>query len=327
MALMGEKDKRFRKLERKVGAFVVLALAGIIVIILFIGVQRDVFTPKVKLYFTAHSASGLTEGQPVKFKGFRIGKVSDVSLNDSAEVEVTALINKKHMRWVRGGAEAVLIQEGVIGETVIEVTPGTGPQLEEDAMLPFRRSTGVGDVVQELKGQVEEIIKEINSVVQYVNDPDGDVKTTLANLNSLSAGMLQTRKNLDRLLVDQNAGFTNTLSDISSLANELEEGVVPRINNTLDSIEVAFDDVDGVINSVDSALPEILDDLRASLRELHSIASDIAKAASDVPPVIQEGGLLVDDTREVVGAVKEIWPIKDHVEVPEEQTLEVDSYE
>ena len=88
MSVMEEKDPRFKSLERKVGMFVILAFVFIIVAFVFIALERELFTSKSILYLIADSGTNIIEGQPVKFKGFKIGKVAKVSLNDLGKVEV-----------------------------------------------------------------------------------------------------------------------------------------------------------------------------------------------------------------------------------------------
>lgn len=334
MTLMGEKDRRFKGIERKVGTFVVLAVAAILIVFFFMGVQRDLFTPKARLFFKAESASGLSEGQAVKYKGFRIGKVDSVSLDEIGQVDVELLINKKHMKWVRDGAKAQLIQEGVIGESIIEITRGDGEPLEDGASLSFKRSTGLGDVAQELKGQIEDFLSEMRKIVHYINDPEGDIKTSLGNIERFTVGLEDTRRKLDDVISGKEnsvaktlGNIDHTLANIDELAVSLKNETAPSISNAFDSAGQAAGGIGTVTNTVNAELPAMLGDLKQTLGDLRAVAANIANAASEVPPLVQEGALLVDDSREVVGAVKDIWPVKNHIDDPAQKVIGVDSYE
>ena len=86
--MIREEDARFRNLERKIGIFIATALVGIVIAAVLFGLQKDFFTKKYSLRFTAERGTGFTKGMPVKLSGFRIGRVTAISLNKLAMVDI-----------------------------------------------------------------------------------------------------------------------------------------------------------------------------------------------------------------------------------------------
>lgn len=119
-----DKDKRFKNLEIKLGVMVLVAIIGIAVVFVLLGLERDIFTPKYRLRFVTESGSGFVEGMPVKLSGFKIGRVRSTELTEGANVLVTIEINKRYQKWIRADSKVHLAKEGYIGESYIEVTTG-----------------------------------------------------------------------------------------------------------------------------------------------------------------------------------------------------------
>ncbi|MDU0460971.1 MAG: MCE family protein, partial [Geobacteraceae bacterium] len=74
-----EEDPRFKHLERKIGLFVAVSLAAIVLAFLFYGFQKDFFTATYSLHFTVDRGTGFSKGMPVKLSGFRIGRITSIA--------------------------------------------------------------------------------------------------------------------------------------------------------------------------------------------------------------------------------------------------------
>jgi phospholipid/cholesterol/gamma-HCH transport system substrate-binding protein len=188
MTILRDDDARFQRLERKVGIFVLLALAGIILTVIVIGARQDLFTPKTRIFFVSDTGQDLNVGMAVKLSGFDIGKVERLALTDSARVRVTLAIQSQYMKWIRTTSRARLLKEGVIGANIIEVTPGadTARPLAEDSEITFERERGLSAVVDQLYAEIVPILNDLKRVVH--------------NADVLMAGLPETREKLDVVL-------------------------------------------------------------------------------------------------------------------------------
>jgi phospholipid/cholesterol/gamma-HCH transport system substrate-binding protein len=321
MAIMKETDRRFVSLHKRVGAFVLLAIVGLIIITLFMGRRLDLFTAKKNLYLIADSGHGFHQGQMVKLSGFEIGKVKKITMDDRARVKVELSMDTKYMKWIKMDSWAVLTKEGFIGDNFIEITPGSAGAKEVlgDAVLSFYREKGLGEIAQELKGEITPALRDINRIIAYINDPNGDIKQTLANIRKLSSELPATKQHIDALIQNTNKHVDTTTG---------------KVDAALDSARQSLATVDNTVKKIDKEMPVLLDRLNKglekadkSLENVHKITDEIKKAAPAIPSLTEKGEHLMDGTKEIVDSVKKTWPIRSFIEKPEEKTLKVDSYE
>ena len=150
---MKETDPRFLRLTGKVGLFFIIAAAGIIATVVFIGIERGVFTAKYRINFTVDKGTGFFEGMPVKLSGFKIGKIDSMSLDEHAKVKVTLLISKKYSKWIRQDSKAILTKEGFIGEGVIDISVGSmnKPIIEDSGVIQHEKARGLDEIVEEMR--------------------------------------------------------------------------------------------------------------------------------------------------------------------------------
>ena len=217
MTILRDDDARFERLERKVGFFVLAALAGLVLMVVFIGVRQDLFTPKTRVHFVSDTGQDLNVGMAVKLSGFDIGKVERLALTENARVRVTLAIKSQYMKWIRTDSRARLLKEGVIGANIIEVTPGTDvtAQLAENSEIMFDRERGLSAVVDRLYAEIVPILNDLKRVVH--------------NADVLMAGLPQTREKLDVVLDSAARNFKNlekiTASDLPAISRSGRETV------------------------------------------------------------------------------------------------------
>jgi len=202
MAIMQDQDARFQHLERKIGMFVLVALAGIVLMIAAIGVKQELFTPKTSIHFITDSAQDIAEGTAVKLRGFNIGKVERLTLTDDARVQVTLSIRGDNMKWVRKDSKARLLKEGFIGAAIIDITPGStpAPVLAKNELIAFSRETGLGEVVGQLRDEIVPILQDVKRITHNFQDPAGDFRQILQRTNIILTNMPETQKRLDAVL-------------------------------------------------------------------------------------------------------------------------------
>ena len=67
-------------LEIKVGAFVILGVALLIMFVFAIGDLQTFFVPSYRIRVVFDSANGITDGSPVQYAGVEVGKIERVRL-------------------------------------------------------------------------------------------------------------------------------------------------------------------------------------------------------------------------------------------------------
>ena len=123
--------------------------------------------------FRAANATGIWPGVNVTLSGYRIGKVESVELASDGQVDVTLRIVSRHRRLVGPNSSATAIQEGLIGDTVVALTPDITPA---DAALPpaelaigFQPSSSPAELLNDLaetRLQLDRTLQAIGAVVE-----------------------------------------------------------------------------------------------------------------------------------------------------------------
>src|SRR4029453_11363852 len=84
-------------------------------------------------------ATQLAQEADVRISGVTVGKVKKIELGDDGRSEATIQMDEKYAP-VRSDSRAILRQKTLLGETYVEMTPGTkgAPNLAEDGHLPTK---------------------------------------------------------------------------------------------------------------------------------------------------------------------------------------------
>ena len=162
-------------LEIKVGAFVILGLALLVVFVFAIGDLSKALKPGYPLRITFDSGNGITHGAPVQYAGVEVGSVRNVKLipsSDGAKPKIQIVIHLPASVRVRSDDEASISTFDLLGEKYLEITPGPG----KGTVM-----TQNGELIGKLPVSTERVIERSNEVLT-------ELKQTLTGGNSFFGG-------------------------------------------------------------------------------------------------------------------------------------------
>ena len=288
-----------------------LGAAGVmLLVLLMIAVKQDYFHRSTTIYFFTPNAQGLSAGMAVKFVGFKVGSVQDVSMQPNATVRVKLALDNEYVHLIGQDAKARLIKEALVGESVVEIIPGSQQvkQVTHDSVLEFERGQDASSVVENLAAQLQPILSDIHQITSSINNPNGDVQQTLKNLNQASSGFRETVKQFTQL---------------GASSNQKLDGAYVKLDKALDSANSS-------LATLDKAIPKLVDKADATLTNVQSATSDIRKitneSGSEVPSLVRNTNALVEDSKDTLSGVKKSWLLNGLFPRPEEQALPVDGY-
>src|SRR5262245_54853273 len=173
--------------QLRVGLLVLAAL-GILILMIFavsgalrvLGIIKP-YTVRTQMA----SVDGLTKGAEVRLSGKRIGSVREIKFgniptdpksqsNILIEMDIDGKLDgRPAIERIRTDSLAILKSAGVLGENVIDITPGTtaGQPIPDGGSINSRAQKSVGD-----------IINASQTAVSNLNDISADVKAMTANL-------------------------------------------------------------------------------------------------------------------------------------------------
>ena len=272
--MIKQQDPRFVHLERKIGIFALVAVLGVILVITVIGVQKDLFSAKYFLVFTVDRGTGFAKGMPVKLSGFRVGKITDMTLNEQAMVDITIEVAKKYSKWIRSDSTIKLVKEGLVGDSIVEVSVGSldKSELKPGESITYLKTKGLDELADEIAEKVKPVLIEVRDIIGYINDPKGDLKKTVHNLEQLTRNLEKTRDNTDQLLITT----TRNLESIGNRTTLLLDNTTRKI----DALDVTK------LNTTLDKLPPLLEKTDATMVHVKAISAETQKLAEQSFPLI-----------------------------------------
>ncbi len=229
--------------ETKVGLFLIVSIAVILVSIVFLGKIR-LFRSSHRYFVEFANVEALPPKAAVKVAGVEIGKVGKVELV-KGRARVTIDIN--HSVVVHGDARVRIGSTGIIGTRFVELDPGSeaAPVLEENAIIQ-----GEGGA------SLEAMLSKVSSLFE-----DDEVHgNAVDNLKASLAHIRHVTEALDRSVGQRTDDLNDIVSNIRDLTRSakvftahLEEISTAR----KDDVKIALEKFRSVSEKLDSILSKI----------------------------------------------------------------------
>jgi ABC-type transporter Mla subunit MlaD len=155
-------------------------------------------------------------------------------------------------------------------------------------------------------------VSDVRGILADFNRPDGDYRKSSAAARELFEQLPATNQEARRLLRD---------ADRSVLAAEATFGSVSRVSAQAEQqLPVLAGKLTATLDSFSDAAAQLREATRKNSDALH-------ETLRQTPALVRDGNDLVRDGQEIVGAVRNAWPIRNLVEAPATRTLPLDSFE
>lgn len=281
--------------EGSVGLLILLGIGLLGAIILWLqGLQPGKRSYKVFIEF--NDALGLQTGNPVRFRGIDVGRVTDVAPGSNGVV-VTTEINPATLLIPRN-VIAETSQSGFIGEVYVNLIPRQSlpPAALERDLGPFAECDRQliicdGDT---LRGQIgvsyDELIRATVQLAEVLGDPK-----LIANVNRAASNTAIAAASVDRLSRQTQrelAGFSTALNSVSRAANQVDRlanrsgGSITRLEGRLgqaaNRVGGAADQVSSLVQTNRGTLVTTLNDLSQTSRELRTTTRSLSPALNRI---------------------------------------------
>jgi len=241
-----------------VGAFIVGALAIVVVAILFFG-GGDVFAPKTKaVVFFAGSVGGLSRGAPVTFRGVQVGSVSSVALvvdpaHMWARIPVYLQLDPDRVTLVSGQARQPLLRRLIkagLRAKLVSQSLVTGQMLVELDLDPAAPARFLGGAAPSDIPEIPAVQSDLQELTQQLTQ--APIAETIAQARRTLAAIEQVANKIDAQIDPLSVSALRALDDAQ---------------RTLDSAHRTFD-VAGV------SIERVQQDASGALGEVHGLAQD-----------------------------------------------------
>src|SRR4051812_28244697 len=113
-----EKETGYRI---RLGIFVSIGVALLIVTIYVIGKKQNLFGTTFKVSGIFHNVSGLQVGSNVRFSGISIGTVENIEIITDSTVRVDMILEEKTRKFIKKDAKASIGSEGLMGNKIVNI--------------------------------------------------------------------------------------------------------------------------------------------------------------------------------------------------------------
>jgi phospholipid/cholesterol/gamma-HCH transport system substrate-binding protein len=251
----------------RVGLAVAVALSVLAVAVFFIGETGAVFGDRYHLTTLLPSGNGLIEGAGVRLAGQDVGKVDRIEFVPIAErrhpdhvLKLVLAIDERVHEQIRADSEARIRTQGLLGDKIIDVTPGTTAArvLEEGDTL----SSAAAIDYEQMFGSASALVD--------------DLAVMLRNLRSIADSLLAGQGTAGRLLMDTTL-YVELLKTSRSMNDFL--GAVGRGEGAL--AQLAQDD-------------DLYDDLRSVIAGLDTLTATLVSGEGTLSRLLTDETLYVE---------------------------------
>jgi len=137
----------------KLGIFVSIVTVLLIAGIYFIGKRQQMFGSTFLVSGIFKDISGLEVGNNVRFSGINVGVIKDIEQITDSTVKVDMVIDEKTRKFIKKNAKAVIGSDGLMGNKIITIIPGTTgeKELSNNDIIATSQMVNIDDILIKLK--------------------------------------------------------------------------------------------------------------------------------------------------------------------------------
>lgn len=303
---------KIRYADQIVGVFSIVALVVLMVLVFALGAKQNWFVRKNVYYTRFESGSSIKPGMDITYKGFGIGKIKDISLeNDVVMVEFYILDD--YMEYVKEysllefssnilGLGTSFVWHPGKGTGIIE--PGSeiyrfdsreGEKIRRDRLIDYDKSSdaisGIINKVEPLLDAVTRLVRDIDTAIRGQNfqGPDGSVQENeigkiLKNLDEVTLNVAALTKDITYL--------TSKLGgDDGAIAAILGESGSQSIDDILKNLDELLGKVGGIGDQAGNMIESTTPQLDAVLGQVDTLLLQLQDVLTGVKnnPLIKNG--------------------------------------
>jgi len=314
---------KIRLADQIVGLFVLIAIGALCAILILLGANQRWFAKDY--YFTSQFKSGqnLKEGMAIKLKGFQIGSVDQITLQDDNNVAIRFHIYDTYYEKVNENSvlELSVNPLGLGGGLLFHPGNPTGQLIPEGARIPsldfaegqkliklglVERPDG-GDAINQILNSLAPLLNNVNVTVNTLEETLGLVNQGLAGDSSTPVGGILSGADdmiarITALLDEITGSLSATMENISSLSGNLADltedptGLAVDLLDPHGSVATLLNDD----NSLFLKIEGILENINQATRQLEVFSVYLNSTQPQITGLLDEGKGTLEKGKEVL---------------------------
>jgi phospholipid/cholesterol/gamma-HCH transport system substrate-binding protein len=269
-----------KKTEFKVGLFVIITSILIIVAVGYLAYSKGFFTREYIYTLSSKTGEDISEGMPVLFSGFKIGKVETVELNDQGLLLIKIRVPEQHTKWIRS-ISTFSLYKPLIGSSRLIVTTENlnSPELSTKTIPEI---TIINDINETIKKGQPTLVK-LDKIVTNIEKITANLakKETLIEM---AVGTPESAKSVDASLKKIKDILVKTDEQLYGV-----DGTLPLIRKILKDIIVKLEKLNAALDNAVKISADASDstkDLKLLRAEIDSTVNSIGKLVNDLDKIL-----------------------------------------
>ncbi len=184
----------------KLGMFISVGLILLTIGIYIIGSQKNLFNPVFRMKTIFTDVSGLKVGNNVRFSGINVGTIDNITITSDTTVQVEFIVQKEVQKFVRKDSRAGIGSEGLMGDKVLIITPGSNNSLQADEndFIFSDKPTDMEEIMASVKisaDNIEIITDQLARITYNINNGKGAIARLIKD-DKFANQLNQTMSNL-----------------------------------------------------------------------------------------------------------------------------------
>ncbi len=302
----------FNKFERVAGLFVIIAVTSFGMAMVSVAVKQGWFEAKVEYTTLFENADGVHPGTLVQISGLKAGSVDSVDLTVENKIFVRFNILAKFDNKVRKNSVTSLIRPFVIGERILDISPGSQGEeklvansqitsMESTDLMTLMSGKNIGnylttmsEMMGNLRGLAEAFLNKerTNSLINMFDH----IEPLIKNLNSMSIEVIKLSKQATK-----DERFGTVLGELAVTSKELNR-MLPQMQEK--APQLAKD-----MSTLVSNLAELTSEFKVLIPAVTTIAPDLPRVSKRAVEALDEAVVLMKAMEKsflVRGNVKEV---------------------
>lgn len=254
----------------RLGIFV---MAGIVLLILglyLIGNNKNLWGETFRVYVVFRNASGLQNGNNVRFSGINAGTVTNIEMINDSSIRVEMILDMSIKPYLRKNAVARIGTDGLMGNKLVNIEPSSvlSEVIEDGDTLTAGGSTDTAQILKKLDetaGNVNSISSDIKTITENIRRSKGSLysvllDTTIASRLNVSidniSEMTENFRNFSTALADMMAETKSGKGLLGSVTNDTSM-LYRQLRNAVTLMEKSGKDLSEVTNGLNESVKKL----------------------------------------------------------------------
>ena len=318
-----------KRLEWKVGLFVVACLLLLGLLVLNFSKGLTFFTPTYTLRLRTSNVGGIKREASVLMAGVPVGTVTGAELSPDGRT-VTVFLKILSRYQIRGDAVFTIDSMGFLGDQYVAIMPGRdeAPVLTDNAEVVCREPFNLQEVARSALGfiqRIDETAKKLDSALARVEkhalseETLTNLSATIANFRRVSERSLAAVDEIDQVIQSNTTPVSATVTNLARFSGQLNE-LAADLRQLLTTNRMDFDAAVKNIESSTEIFKSLLSDLQAgrglagSLLKNEELSAGVSQLVSNLTAVssnLNRYGLLWKPRRTELKPPSPLYPGRD----------------